>query len=117
MQPRWSVDLTFLEQGDIYFFYKPKKGVREAKDISDISRFYIVTDPYADKPPRYIVIGRKRLPAIYDGGETLWGFIEKIGGRGYKVKNNLADLKRIRGAARPAGEGIYALVNHGEHTH
>ena len=30
-----------LEQGDIYFFYRPKKGAEEVKGIEDVRRFFI----------------------------------------------------------------------------
>jgi hypothetical protein len=29
-----------LEQGDIYFFYRPKKNVEEVKGIEDVRRFF-----------------------------------------------------------------------------
>jgi hypothetical protein len=32
-----------LEQGDIYFFYRPKKAAEEVKDIEDVRRFFMVT--------------------------------------------------------------------------
>jgi hypothetical protein len=34
-----------LEQGDIYFFYRPKKNVEEVKGIEDVRRFFMVTAP------------------------------------------------------------------------
>jgi hypothetical protein len=34
-----------LEQGDIYFFYRPKEGVEEVKGIEDVRRFFMVTGP------------------------------------------------------------------------
>ena len=34
-----------LEQGDIYFFYRPKKNSQEVKDIDDVRRFFMVTAP------------------------------------------------------------------------
>jgi hypothetical protein len=34
-----------LEQGDIYFFYRPKKGAEEVKGIEDVRRFFMVTAP------------------------------------------------------------------------
>ena len=32
-----------LEQGDIYFFYRPKKGAQEVKGVGDVRRFFMVT--------------------------------------------------------------------------
>jgi hypothetical protein len=34
-----------LEQGDIYFFYRPKKNAEEVKGIEDVKRFFMVTAP------------------------------------------------------------------------
>ena len=34
-----------MEQGDIYFFYRPKKGAEEVKGIEDVRRFFMVTAP------------------------------------------------------------------------
>jgi hypothetical protein len=34
-----------LEQGDIYFFYRPKKDAQEVKSVEDFRRFFIVTAP------------------------------------------------------------------------
>ena len=34
-----------LEQGDIYFFYRPKKDAQEVKGVEDVRRFFMVTAP------------------------------------------------------------------------
>jgi hypothetical protein len=34
-----------LEQGDLYFFYRPKKNAEEVKGIEDVRRFFMVTGP------------------------------------------------------------------------
>jgi hypothetical protein len=38
-------DLKILEQGDIFFFYRPKVDSKEIKSIDDIRRFYMVLCP------------------------------------------------------------------------
>ena len=43
-----------IEHGDIFFFYRPKVGTEEVKDIEDVQRFYMVTSPEE-------VIGRKAI--------------------------------------------------------
>jgi hypothetical protein len=61
-----------LEQGDIYFFYRPKKDAQEVKGIEDVRRFFMVTAPEksenktTDKNQFYrlFVIGKKSLPDI-----------------------------------------------------
>ena len=51
---KWSFSVKFIEQGDIYFFYKPKKEVSSVRSIEDVSRFYFVMDPKGKALPRYI---------------------------------------------------------------
>ena len=34
-----------LEEGDIFFFYRPRVGKEEVDDIEDIQRFYMITAP------------------------------------------------------------------------
>ena len=58
-----------LEQGDIYFFYRPKKGAEEVKGIEDVRRFFMVTAPEEEEENnnkrsrlyRLFIIGKKRL--------------------------------------------------------
>jgi hypothetical protein len=40
-----NLEPQVLEQGDIYFFYRPKKDAQEVKSIEDIRRFFMVTAP------------------------------------------------------------------------
>ena len=122
-----------LEQGDIYFLYRPKvrpegadegeKGEPAAEDIDDVQNFYIVLKPQGGRF-RLINIGRKRLPDI-EGHERNWGFVEMVADSGKEIEEELQrdtyDTKtrgeRVRPAARPAGEGVYALVRQGSRTH
>ena len=59
-----------LEQGDIYFFYRPKKGAEEVKGIEDIRRFFMVTAPEEEENNnksrlyRLFIIGKKSLPEV-----------------------------------------------------
>ena len=61
-----------LEQGDIYFFYRPKKAAEEVKGIEDVRRFFMVTAPEQENNNnskknqlyRLFVIGKKSLPEI-----------------------------------------------------
>src|SRR5439155_11439678 len=74
---------------------------------------------------RLIVIGRKKLPEIEDRHQRNWGFVQKVARNADQVE---AELDRITYAtktrgerhlapARPAGEGVYAIVRHEDHTH
>ncbi len=112
---RWYVDIKFIEQGDIYFFYKPKKGLEKISGKDDVARFFFVLDPDGTNPSRYIVLGNKKMPELKDGGKTNWGFIQIVGGRGFKTSNK--PKATVKNASRPIGEGIYSIINHRNHTH
>ncbi len=118
MAKKWYFNIKFLEHGDIYFFYKPRKGVTEVENIKDVSRFFIVMQPFSDSPQRYIVMGNKKMPQAPDGGETSWGFLQMVGGRGFKTfsDQDVSNYKS-KNASRPAGEGAYAIVSHRDHSH
>lgn len=113
---RWQINLTIQEEGDIYFFYKVRKGVTTPRGLQDISRLFLVLDPQGQGELKTIVIGKKRLPLLRDGGESAWGYIEKVGGRGYAVNRRGHERSNPQGS-RAAGEGIYAIVTHTDHTH
>jgi hypothetical protein len=121
-----------LEQGNIYFLYRPKvrsegdderqKEQVAAEDIDDVQNFYMVLKPHGGRF-RVINIGRKRLPDI-DGHERNWGFVDMIAESGKEIEEALqrdtyetkTRGERVRPAARPAGEGVYALVREGSGT-
>lgn len=74
---------------------------------------------------RLLVIGRKRLPAVGGRGERTWGFVEKASRTPRGLQEELAPATyrtktrggRTQPTTRPAGEGVYAIVRHGDHTH
>jgi hypothetical protein len=45
-----GMDAQVLEQGDICFFYRPKKAAEEVKDIEDVRRFFMVTAVFMNYP-------------------------------------------------------------------
>src|SRR5439155_6590089 len=114
-----------LEQGNIYFFYRPKKDAEQVKGIEDIRRFFMVTGPEksekenSDKSQFYrlFVIGKKSLPEIRKtearASERYWA---RVGGifkdANELTKELLSDEFRRGDAARPVGEGKYAIVKH-----
>jgi hypothetical protein len=118
-----------LEQGDIYFFYRPKKDVEEVKGIEDIRRFFMVTAPEKSENIereknqfyRLFVIGKKSLPEIRKSearaSERYWA---RVGGifndPDELTKDLLSDEFRKGDAARPVGEGKYAIVRHQNHA-
>jgi hypothetical protein len=121
-------EAAILEQGDIYFFYRPKKDAQEVKGIEDVRRFFMVTAPEKENREdnksqlyRLFVIGKKSLPEVRKteakASERYWARVDGI----FKDTNELtkelsSDEFRKGDAARPVGEGKYAIVKHQNHT-
>jgi hypothetical protein len=128
-QVKDNTEAEILEQGDIYFFYRPKKAAEEVKGIEDVRRFFIVTAPEengsnnnnkSQQLYRLFVIGKKSLPEVRKtearASERYWA---RVGGI-FKDANELtrellSDEFRKGDAARPVGEGKYAIVKHHHH--
>jgi hypothetical protein len=118
-------EAEILEQGDIYF-YRPKKGAEEVKGIEDVRRFFMVTAPEENsnnKSPLYrlFVIGKKSLPEVRKtearASERYWARVGGIFKDATELtKELLSDEFRKGDAARPVGEGKYAIVKHQNHT-
>jgi hypothetical protein len=113
-----------LEEGHIYFVYRPKvHGADEDEEpvegIGGVQNFYLVLKPHGGRF-RLINVGRKRLPEI-DQHERNWGFVDMVADSGKEIEEALGrDTyatktrgERVRPAARPAGEGVYALIREG----
>jgi hypothetical protein len=116
--------ISILNKGNIYFFYRPNIEHAEAHQLEDIQRFFMVLKP--EKSDRYIliIIGKKHLPK--EGEEkSNFAFIEKI----FKKTEDLSAAfkaqeystsargKRKLAPARAVGEGQFALVHHEQHSH
>lgn len=114
-----------LETGNIYFMYRPKVEQEQPKGQKDVERFYMILSPSGRKIYRSIIIGQKELPAVHNGGERNWGFVDKVAKDPRDLMEEFQQLEyetKTRGerklpAARPAGEGVYAIVRHDNHTH
>jgi hypothetical protein len=119
---------TIIEQGDIFFFYRPKVDTEEVKSIEDVQRFYMVVSPEDNNKYRLFLIGQKQLPEIVRGKSTSE---EKNWALNILTTNNPNDIqkelmpaeyitetrgKRRLPAAAPAGEGKYTIVKHDNHT-
>lgn len=119
---------TIIEQGDIFFFYRPKVDTEEVKGIKDVQRFYMVVSPEDNNKYRLFLIGQKQLPEIVGGKSTSE---EKNWALNILTTNNPNDIqkelmpaeyttetrgKRRLPAAAPAGEGKYTIVKHDNHT-
>src|SRR5438874_1793601 len=118
-----SNEPAILEQGDIYFFYRPKKDVKEVKGIEDVRRFFMVTGPESRQQQFYrlFVIGKKSLPEIRKSdaraSERYWA---RVGGifqdQKELTKELFSDEFRKGDVARPAGLGKYVIVRHQNHA-
>ena len=115
-------DAEILEQGDIYFFYRPKKAA-EVKGIEDVRRFFMVTAPEKENSNnnsqlfRLFVIGKKSLPEVRKTearvSERYWARVGGIFKDANELTKELSSDEFRRGdAARPVGEGKYAIVKH-----
>jgi hypothetical protein len=114
-------EAEILEQGDIYFFYRPKKGAEEVKGIEDVRRFFMVTAPEEGQLYRLFVIGKKSLPEVRKtearASERYWSRVGGIFKNANELtKELLSDEFRKGDAARPVGEGKYAIIKHQNHT-
>ncbi len=126
--PKPQPEAETLERGNIYFAYRPK--VREAGEetriegLGEVERTYIILSVSGRRMYRRIVIGRKKLPDV-ESRERVWEFVERVSQNPEKIEDELDEEvyeTKTRGerklpAARPAGEGIYRIVAHGNHTH
>ena len=119
-----AADEEIVEKGDIFFAYRPRVGEEEPAGIADVQRFFMVLKPQGGSPFRLAVLGRKRLPEAARH-ERIWGFIDKIARSGRDIEEELRERHygtKTRGertvpAARPAGEGVYALLQRGRNLH
>lgn len=119
-----TVVSEILERGDIYFVYRPRVGRAQVRGGDDVQRLYLLLQPDGGGRTRRVVVGRKRLPAASEH-ERFWGFVDAVSDQPAVMAQELAELtyqtgtrgERTSPPARPAGEGRYALVGHGDHTH
>lgn len=126
-----------IEQGDIFFFFRPKVGAtEEVKGIKDVQRFYMVICPEDGKGKkvdknvyRLFLLGAKQLPEIIEGKTKS---TERNWALNILTTSNPEDIKqeilvpaeystetrgeRRMAAASPVGEGKYSIVQHDNHT-
>ena len=106
-----------LEEGDIFFFFRPVVGEDDPAGLADVQRFFLVLRPEGGKKLRLLVVGRKRLPDV-PGHERVWGFVDIVTSSATRIERELRETSyetktrglRRRPAARPAGEGVYAIT-------
>lgn len=106
-----------LEQGNIYFLYRPRVEEHEPAGAEDVQRFFMALKPEGKRLYRLMVLGRKHLPDVPEH-ERVWGFVDMISDRSAEIEQELQEHQyqtKTRGertvpAARPAGEGAYAIA-------
>ncbi|MFP4225079.1 MAG: hypothetical protein ACLFVN_13570 [Phycisphaeraceae bacterium] len=115
-----------LERGNIYFIYQPRVEEEEVESLRDVQRLYMVLSPHGKKKYRLSIVGRKKLPDPGRKGKgRFWGFVDMVSSDPRQVEKQFDPVKyetKTRGerhipAARPAGEGVYRILRHGDHTH
>jgi hypothetical protein len=115
-----------LERGSVYFFYRPRVEQHAPRGEDDVQRFLVVLAPEERRLLRLLQVGAKRLPyAAGRSRERNWAWVKRVVGAPEELEDELRGYRyttRTRGerdqpAARPVGEGSYALVRHGDHTH
>jgi Protein of unknown function (DUF2795) len=117
-----------IEQGDVFFFYRPKVDTEEVEDLNDIQRFYMITAPEDNTKYRLFLIGQKQLPEIVEGKSTSeeknWALNTLTTSDPKNIQKELMPAeyitktkgKRRLAAAVPAGEGKYVIAKHDNHT-
>ncbi len=118
--PRTAV----VEKGDIFFLFRPRVDEDQPSDITDVQRFFVVLRPEGRAKFRLLVVGRKRLPDIGEH-ERNWGFVGLVTDSADAIERELREESyetKTRGerrepAARPAGEGVYAITLEDEQMH
>lgn len=107
-----------LEQGTIYFMYRPKVEEDDPEGVGDVERLFIALHPEGQRLYRLIAIGGKRVPEI-ERHERSWGFVDMVTKKPQEIEQTLQETQyetKTRGertvpAARPAGQGAYAIAN------
>lgn len=113
-----------IERGDIYFAYRPRVEREQVHGIEEVQRLFVILQPADGNRSRRLVIGRKHLPRAEEH-ERFWGFVDEVADQPEAVAEELERRaydtrtrgKRTQPEARPAGEGRYAIVRHGNHMH
>lgn len=110
-------DADVIERGDIFFLYRPRVNENDPSDIDDVQRFFTVLRSHGKGKLRLLIVGRKRLPGIQEH-ERNWGFVALVSDSAEEIEQELRQQTyetKTRGeqrlaAARPAGEGVYAIA-------
>ncbi len=119
IEPRSKIKV--LERGGLFYLYRPNVEAFAPGGLMDVRRFYMVLHPDGTERFRLIAIGKKKLPGGDDEVQRHWGFVDGV----FSTPDELLEAAAgIPGSMEstgertlPAGEGVYALILHGNHTH
>lgn len=81
-------DISILQKGNLYFFYRPKFQENEVHTPNDVQRFYIVLKPENLSEYITLIVGRKRLPK----SATYFAFVENVSQSLDKLMDKLKKL-------------------------
>ncbi|CAO3616461.1 unnamed protein product [Cunninghamella blakesleeana] len=129
--PRSSKDEGVnLENGHIYFFYRPKMNGKESiQSNQDVQRLFMLLiphhfnsakdDPNKKRIPSLIIIGSKKLPLIRSH-EKHWGFVSDASDDFHQLLKYFKEHtystktrgKRVVQAVRILGIGAYTISHH-----
>jgi hypothetical protein len=113
--------IKVLERGDLFYLYRPSVEAFAPGGLVDVRRFYMVLQPEATERFRLIAIGKKKLPGGDHEVQRHWGFVDGVFSTSDELLKAAAGLPGSMEVTAetplPAGEGVYALILHGNHTH
>jgi len=124
-----KTDNKMLEEGDIFFFYRPRVDTEQVRSREEVQRLYMVLAPERPKrKSRLFVLGRKKLPEITKetplSERRNWALLVLVADKPEALRQELLAVEyptetrgeRQVGRATPIGEGKYQLLRHGDHT-
>jgi hypothetical protein len=74
---RQKQEVNVLEEGNIYFMYRPRVNEGDVQSIKDVQRFYLVLSPKGKKRYRLMVMLKKQLPDIKKRRAEVLGLCRK----------------------------------------
>src|ERR1700737_3184423 len=114
---------SILEKGVFYFFFRPRVNTEDVTSITDVQKSYLLLRPTksniasVQESLRIIQIPKKVLPKtgtherflgfVISSDESLENLKDDIGETTYSTATR---GERLQPAARPVGEGVYAIT-------
>jgi len=116
-------DPAMKEMGHLYFFYRPKIGLTEAKKFDDVKRLYILLMPMHGKC-RLLFVPKKALPSMEQHQKYFVG-VDKVSDNIDDIVGMLSELtyttktkgERKEEKARVLGMGVYGIFHKEKTTH